>query len=314
MKSQPQVLADLSEFRAQLQTHPSAHRRLLRVGPWRPLADICLDWLLVLLSVKVVAVWGPWLVPFAIVVIANRQRALGNILHDAGHRNLSRNLRVNDLIATALVAPLVFASLERYRTVHFQHHLALGNPAADPDFLDAGGEAPARWVAAFRRQLAAPGAWKGSLWGHLFTAQVGWRAQLFIVGWWVLALLALVSIAGTGFAVLFLALWLASRATAFHLITTLREMCDHFGLRAGGIFSYTRDMACHGAWRWLVHPRNNGYHLTHHLLPAIPYYRLPAAHRLFRELQGYREKGNVSVGYFSGPGAVIGDWVAGARS
>ncbi len=31
-----------------------------------------------------------------------------------------------------------------------------------------------------------------------------------------------------------------------------------------------------GPARWLVHPRNNGYHLTHHLLPAVPYYRLPS--------------------------------------
>lgn len=314
MKSQPQVLADLSEFRAQLRMHPSAHLPLMRVSPWRPLADICFDWLVVMLSVHLVAVFGAWLSPLAIVVIANRQRALGNILHDAGHRNVSRNVRINDLIATALVAPLVFASLVRYRSVHFQHHLALGNSAADPDFLIASAEAPDRWVTAFRRQLTARGAWRGSLCGHLFTVQVGWRAQLYILVWWALGLFALASIRGNGFAVLFLTLWLVSRATAFHVITTLREMCDHFGLRVGGIFSYTRDMACHGAWRWLVHPRNNGYHLTHHLLPAIPYYRLPAAHRLFRELQGYREKGNVKVGYFYGPGAVVSDWVAGARS
>lgn len=314
MKPQPQVLADLSEFRAQLRIHQSAHISLLRVGPWRPLADICFDWLVVLLSVHLVEVWGAWLIPLAVVLIANRQRALGNILHDAGHRNLSRNLRVNDLIATALVAPLVFASLERYRSVHFQHHLALGDAAADPDFLTAGAQAPTRWATALRRQLTAPGAWKGSLWGHLFGAQVGWRAQLYILAWWAVGLFALALMRGVGFAGLFLALWLVSRATAFHVITTLREMCDHFGLRVGGIFSYTRDMPCHSAWRWLVHPRNNGYHLTHHLLPAIPYYRLPAAHRLFRELPGYRDRGNVNVGYFSGPGAVVGDWVAGVRS
>lgn len=313
MKPQPQVLTDLSEFRAQLRKHPKAHLFLVRATPWRPLADICFDWLLVLFTVYLVDAWTLWLSPLAVVVIANRQRALGNILHDAGHRNLSRNLRENDMIASLLVAPLVFASLERYRAVHFQHHLALGDPAADPDFLTASAS-PGRWLNAFLQQLVAPGAWRGSLWGHLFAAQVSWRAQFCILLWWALAMSVLASIEGIGFAGLFLTLWLVARATAFHLITTLREMCDHFGLRGGGIFSYTRDMACHGPWRWLVHPRNNGYHLTHHLLPAIPYYRLPRSHQLFRELQGYKEKGKVNMGYFSGAGAVVNDWAMGARS
>mgnify|MGYP003472294977 CR=1 FL=1 len=124
----------------------------------------------------------------------------------------------------------------------------------------------------------------------------------------------LVELTGTHFTLAFLGLWLLARATVFHLITTLREMCDHFGLRPGGILSFTRDMAVRGPVRWLIHPRNNGYHLTHHLLPAVPYYRLPQAHALFRRLPVYREHGTVCDAYFSGPAAVVRAWEQEARS
>ena len=86
------------------------------------------------------------------------------------------------------------------------------------------------------------------------------------------------------------------------------------GLISAGIFAFTRDTACHGFWRWVIHPRNNGYHLTHHLLPAVPYYRLPQAHALFQQLAIYRTRGQTCTTYFAGPNAVVSDWQAGARS
>ena len=79
-------------------------------------------------------------------------------------------------------------------------------------------------------------------------------------------------------------------------------------LQPGGVFSFTRDMACSGPWRWLIHPRNNGYHLTHHLLPAVPYYRLPEAHRIFMALPEIRQRSNLCFRYFGAPEAVTADW------
>ena len=116
------------------------------------------------------------------------------------------------------------------------------------------------------------------------------------------------AMAGSTFTTVFLVLWLLARATVFHLITTFREMCDHFGLQPGGVFTFTRDMACHGAWRTLIHPRNNGYHLTHHLLPAVPYYRLPEAHRLLQHQQVFHESAKVCSAYFSGAEPVTRAW------
>ena len=81
------------------------------------------------------ALQEPWAAPIALLVLGNRQRALGNILHDAAHRNLTRKRLLNDLVTRALIAPLLFASLSHYRELHFRHHLDLGAQDADPDLI-----------------------------------------------------------------------------------------------------------------------------------------------------------------------------------
>ncbi len=313
MDPHSEVLADLAELRSQLRNRGGAHRDLLRLNPVRPLLDLGVDWLSILASVAVVLWLGPWLAPLAVCAIANRQRALGNILHDAGHRNLWRDRSRNDLLARALVAPFLFASLTSYRATHFKHHLALGDRRNDPDFLPIQAPPPQHWLGSYGRNLCSWRAWSGSVTGHLAARDVRTSSKLFIVGWWGVGLALMTALTSNSFTTDFVSLWFVARATVFHLITTFREMCDHFGLRPGGVFTYTRDMASHSFWRPFFHPRNNGYHLTHHLMPAVPYYRLPAAHRLFRETPAYRSRAQVCHAYFSGEGAVTRAWQAGAR-
>ena len=246
--------------------------------------------------------------PLSVLVISNRQRALGNILHDAGHRNIWREKGRNDLVARALVAPLLFASLSRYRETHFQHHLELGRTQGDPDLIPGQENLPSSWVVSFARCLLSWSTWLGSLSGHLFEKEVNLRSKAFIFGWWVGLVGVLTLLGGGDFALAFVLLWLIARATFFHCITTFREMCDHFGLQPGGVFGFTRDMVCHGPWRWTIHPRNNGYHLTHHLLPAVPYYRLPEAHTLLCQLPMFEDRSHICRAYFRTANAVTTEW------
>ena len=302
------VLLDLSAIRSQWLACVVRRRDLLQTGLARPLLDIAIDWTVVLGSVALVRVGGAWWIPLALLLIGNRQRALGNILHDAGHRNLSRDAKANDRVANALVAPLLFASLSHYRALHFTHHLALGDARRDPDFLPVPSVAARHWSFRFASAALSWRAWRGSIGGHLVERAVPLATKGWILSWWVVLLCSLGLVAGLDFVVVLVSLWFGARATVFHLITTFREMCDHVGLEPGGIFSFTRDVRTRCLWRWVIHPRNNGYHLTHHLCPAVPYYRLPDAHRLFSGLPAYRDRATVCDAYFSGPSAVTRSW------
>jgi len=314
MTTSAAVLSDLASFRPQWLAHMRPGHELLRTDPVRPLRDIAVDWVVVIGSVLLVLEGSAWFAPLALVLIGNRQRALGNILHDAGHRNLSRSAQVNDRMANWLVAPLLLACLARYRALHFAHHLALGDGQRDPDFIAVTATSDLHWSRRYVRTVCSRRAWIGSVAGDLAERTVPMATKLRLLAWWAALLAGLVLVAGSPFAITFVALWFGARATVFHLITTFREMCDHVGLQPGGIFSFTRDVTSRGPWRWLIHPRNNGYHLTHHLCPAVPYYRLPQAHDLFRQLPTYRERAVECDAYFRGDRAVTRAWAVGVAA
>ncbi|PRX92088.1 fatty acid desaturase [Paraburkholderia sp. BL25I1N1] len=272
------------------------------------LFDIMFDWISVALAMLALHRFGWWSAPAVVAWIGNRQRALGNLLHDAAHRNLARSSFINDTLAGLYIAPALLNSLAIYRELHSRHHAWLGDPRLDPDYIAVRPDPGYSWCKPFLKVLLTPTAWLGSTFGHLHVSRLTWLQRCGIIGWWA-ALLGAVTLAwGVHAAERFLCVWMLSRATVFHSITTFRELCDHFGRQQGGVFSYTRDVSSHSLWRWVIHPRNNGYHLTHHLMPSIPYHRLPHAQRSLLELPPFARVARVCHAYFRGPDAVVREW------
>lgn len=307
MATRPEVLSDIALLRQSLRRAGSPHLPLLTLQLWRPVRDVAVD-LATIVAVLSMALLEPWTSPLVLLILGNRQRALGNILHDAAHRNLTRDRQVNDLVARALIAPLLFLSLSHYRDLHFRHHFDLGAHGTDPDLIPIPLEKARSWTIAVAANALSVRAVLGSTFGHLLDRAVPRAERLYIVAWWATLVVAVAAITGEGPAAAMLTLWLAARATSFHLITTFREMCDHHGLAPGGVFSFTRDITASGAWSLLIHPRNNAYHLTHHLLPAVPYYRLPEAQRLFAQLPEYQSRARVCPAYFIGQTRTVQAW------
>jgi fatty acid desaturase len=281
-------------------------KRLHRPVIWRSLAAAVGDWGVIFAAFAAVLAWGLLAAPFAIVIIGNRQRALGNLLHDAAHGSFGRNRRSADLIARWLLFQPMWNSLEIYRREHFAHHRLLGVPGHDADLIHREEDMGQSWLGLLRQHAANRQIWKGSALGHLPRAEPGELGLMLL--WWGGLLLALALLITPIAAVAFATLWLVSRATSFHLITTFREISDHVGLRPGTLIGFSRNHTARGLIGALFHPHNNGYHLAHHLNPGIPYYALPRAHALLLAWPEYAAATH-SHRYFLGETALVRSWV-----
>ncbi|PTB16989.1 fatty acid desaturase [Trinickia symbiotica] len=302
------VIHDQDVIRSAFRDWSNAYQEMTSRDLFRVTVDLVFDWSSIAVAMVLLHRFGWWSCPATIVWVGNRQRALGNLLHDAAHRNLARSTRINDAIARLFIAPALFNSLAVYREQHARHHAWLGDSNADPDFIAVHQQQGHTWRRPFRTLLLTPAAWSSSAFGHLHQPKISWSRRTGIAGWWTVLLCVTALALGLHAATLFFGVWMLARATVFHAITTFRELCDHFGRRPSGIFNYTRDVCSHGIWRWIIHPHNNGYHLTHHLMPSVPYHRLANAQRQLLQLPTFSRAARVCNSYFRGPDAVVREW------
>ncbi|MBN3786560.1 fatty acid desaturase [Burkholderia sp. Ac-20353] len=301
----PSIRADrISIKQAMLARIPAWERPKPRT--WRSIRDIAFDWIAIFVAVWATHRIGWTITPIALVMIGNRQRALGNLLHEASHGNLSARRHINDYLAHLLLAAPLLNSLPVYRDLHARHHAWLGDPQRDPDLLPSLTHEGDNWYHVYVRCLSKFSVFRGSLIGHFSNGTLTSYQQLGILAWWVVVGLS-VAAANPHLAVLFVALWIGSRITVFHAITTFREMTDHYGLEPSGIFGFTREIPDHGLLSTLVHPHHNGYHLTHHLFPTIPYHQLPNLHTQLMGLDEFSDRAVVCPAYLIGfPSSVLG--------
>jgi len=298
-----ELLADLVEVRRSLRRAGSLES--LRALEARPAASAlvhcALSWGAILLAWYAVARVTPWALPLALVLVASRQRALGNLVHEASHTR-----RPSSRLAQWLYALPVFEDFPSYRSRHLRHHQHLGVRGADPDYLEVPLEVqrdPRRLFAHFLFQRRA---WIDNALGDL--PRMSAAARLRVLAWWALFLGALAWTTSARDASVFAALWLGARASIYHAIKVVTELSDHVGLEQGSVIGYTRNAPAN--WlSHLVHPNNDSYHLAHHLAPRVPMSDLPKAHALLLEVPRYRDAHHCD-GYVYGRRPVSTDWCA----
>lgn len=272
----------------------------------RSLAAAAVDWMLIGLATAFTIAWGWLAAPVSLLVIGNRQRALGNLLHDAAHWSFDANRRRSCLLADVLFCWPLWTSMAIYRDEHNRHHRFLGDPARDPDFIHDEKRLPRGWLSVWLDQVISAPMFSGAVLGHV--DRMGPRSFMGVVFWWVAVLGAIALVAGGHAAVTFAALWVVARATAFHAITAFREISDHVGLAPGSVLGFCRNHAIAGPAGQLFHPHNNGYHLLHHLAPGIPFHALPRAHALLLRWPRYAHAEQCSA-YFAGKRSAVRSWV-----
>lgn len=268
-------------------------------------AAVAFDWCIIALACTGVWALGWWAVPAALVAIGNRQRALVVLIHDASHYLLHPSKRVNDWLAQVALCWPGFVSLHKYRSLHNQHHLHLGDPVLDTDFLhDESLIRKGAW-ALYAAQAFNRTTLRGALFGML--GSLTWRQTAPILFWWCTALLFIGTLLSPWAALVFCMLWISARLTVQHLTISFVIISDHVGLTPGSILGFTRNHPPNSPFTCLLHPHENGWHLTHHLLPGVPFYRLRAAHRLLMTWPTY-SAGEHCESYFLGSRTVVGSW------
>jgi fatty acid desaturase len=289
---------------------------LLQLRDLRSWGTIAVNWGLVSAAFALVA-WAPnvFTIVVALFVIGTRQLGCAVVMHEAAHRTLFRNRRLNDWAGNWLGAYPVWSDVEPYRPYHLLHHARTATDA-DPDI------GLVRPFPITRRSL-----WR-KVWRDL-SGQTGWKQAKAVarrdlglgtrptqrtraraageepdVGWHKLApvltsngvLLGVLALAGH--AELYL-LWVVAWLTTYRLVTRLRSIAEH-ALAEGPDAPLRNTRTTRARWweRLLLAPNRVNYHLEHHLLMTVPHYNLPRLHRMLSE-RGVLEHALVSPSYLS---------------
>jgi fatty acid desaturase len=264
-------------------------------------------WAVIVGAFVVLARWpSPWTFLGAVVVLGGRQLALAILMHEAAHRTLFENRFLNDVVTDWLCARPVHAHVEKYRRHHLQHHAHTATDQ-DPDLsLILPFPTTRRSLARkFARDLF--GATGLKRWVGLFLMDcevLGYtvagdarrlprngrraldyaRAGLRNGGGFVLVNAAMAGALALSGHLWVYSAWVVADLTAFNLFVRIRSLAEHACTeRTTDPYKNTRTTLAGPLARATVAPIRVNYHLEHHLLVAVPFYRLPKLHALLRE-------------------------------
>ncbi len=242
----------------------------------------------------------------ALAILAGRQLCLAILMHDASHKSLFETKWLNDHMVDWLCARPIWNDLFKYRAHHMRHH-AKTSLLEDPDLsLVAGFPVTKKsLVRKFTRDLTGLTGIK-FLAGRLLMdlEKLEWTVsndQQKIPdngrNWtdYAKALLKNSSGAVLTNAVIFGALWRAGHPklyllwpiayiTPFPLFIRIRSMAEHAGMQTSlSALTNTRTTQAGLIARAFVAPIHVNYHQEHHLMAAVPFFKLPRMHKMLRE-------------------------------
>ena len=223
-------------------------------------------------------IWSALGVAALAVLIATRLRGLNNIVHECSHYTFTRSIRAN-VIFGRIAAVVLLGGFRKYEREHATHHTFLGDHEQDKDFENLqvfGIDQPVTW-SSLARHIATP-----ILGLHLrryFPVDLSFEDGR-AVGFAKLGLLGAVA----------LGVWLAPWTTVLmvlvpylYVMTAINywnDCVDHAGLIQESDDLYaSRNLILPQPLRALLFPRNDCFHLVHHLFPSVPVQHLPACHR-----------------------------------
>jgi fatty acid desaturase len=254
------------ELRAELRRIADGRNALTVAGLWAFVAGLV-----------AVAVWSGNLLVYLVVFIAMGpvHARFAILMHEASHKLLFTNKRINDWVGTWLIAYPALVPIGLYRRGHFAHHRREFGPD-EPDIAYYGGYRCDRRTLRRRlvRDAVGISGWKNlkPLLKAVRHPEFGGVARSIVA---VQLLLWAVSWATTGEWFVYPLLWLLPWLTQWRVLNRLRAIGEHGGLEAGDDRRVTTHyVRQHWLARLWIVPYNTGWHLAHHVDMGIPFRNL----------------------------------------
>jgi len=218
-----------------------------------------------------------WIAAFFLM---GRAFALFAILgHEAAHRLLFSNRKINDWVGAWLVAYPAFVPIDAYRRSHMAHHKVEFGPH-EPDMNLYVGYPIKRdsWHRKLTRDARGSSGWKSLK--ALIKAFGSPSARPIALRIAACQVVIFVGFTLAGYPLVWPLLWLLPWMTVWRVINRLRAIAEHGGMQQ----SEDRRLTTHHVHQgvlprfWMV-PFNTGWHLAHHVDIGVPFQNLPALHR-----------------------------------
>lgn len=298
-------VATAGEFRREVMQNSVVEneiRESARVSNLRGAFDIFFSWSTISLMIwSALKIDSSWYYFFSVVVIGSRQHALLSLMHDAVHWHLFTHRKVNDFASDLFCAmPHLFIT-RYYRNSHLAHHREL-NSLRDPDWVRKDHEL---WQFPKSRLSYL----KFVLWNGLLSTFR--RVPTFIFttvlpknhSRRVYIYLCAMTTFFVTFIVIFIPLnlfvfyWLVPAIFVLPVLGIVRSVAEHFGLSYSDELNSARDVRGNFLERAFFGPVGICFHLTHHLFPEVPRYRLERVHICLVKFTDFADRAKISSSY-----------------
>jgi fatty acid desaturase len=259
---------------------PELRAELRRIDDLASVRTVIAVWAWPIAMVGLALWWGnPIGLALAWVLMGPVYVRFAILMHEAAHKLLFTNKRLNDFVGTWLVAYPAWTPIALYRRAHFAHHREEFGPD-EPDMAFYSGYPCRREVLRRRlvRDAVGISGWKNFKAMLLALRSTAARPVVFsILG--LQALLWAGTWTLTGRVWVYPVFWWLPWMTHWRVLNRLRSIAEHGGLEA----SKDRRVTTHNVRQsrlarfWLV-PYNTGWHLAHHVDMGVPWRQLTRFH------------------------------------
>lgn len=302
-------------------------KALYKYDNWHSPLALLEDYVIIAASIAACYLFSWYLYPLAVLIIGARQRGMSTILHDCAHGVGARSRWLRMLIGTVFTAYPIFQQNFSYKKSHVRnHHPYLGNPDRDPDLSfyieQKVYERTSRRRYFLKNMLLPAIGWRTLAYlkylvdyrlkrirnpnrpqGQPEKDEQTWERYTFS-GFW---LLVIGICAYNHLLVELMLFWVIPYLTSFQILGWYIELSEHTPfLENQSVDLYmARNRKSRGLEKFLTGIHNDHHHLDHHLNPAIPFWNLPKANKIWLKDPNYAALDARTGGLFiKGPNGV----------